>query len=202
MNRKVVSSMLSLCVAYIACCYILKFFFPQEFVLAVSNPRLIAIGNFIDSHKAVDFTCGCFTSFATYWLYTCAVCGRKNLKWWQNIILFSMYPLSEAFMLVSVETTSYFSIFAMLLIPAFVGAELKRTSIIFTFHGVCQLLSISVRGISSRLLSYDFATLFVVGLECYFWLILFYLRFNFYKNDKENENGQQNSPLLRKKQIL
>lgn len=193
--------MLSLCIAFIACCYVLKIFFPNDFIIIISNPRLIKIGVFVNSHKWLDFICGTITSFITYWLYTCAVCGRRNLKWWQNLILLSMYPISEIFMLISVEITSYYSIFAMILIPAFLGAELKRTAFVFVFHSICQLLSISIRDLSAHILCYDFITLLIMTLECYLWLLLFYIRFNYYTKG-EKQNGQQVSSVLRQERLL
>lgn len=50
MNKKVFVSMLVLSMSFLMGLYILKIFFPQEFVMSIENDRLMLIGNYIDNH--------------------------------------------------------------------------------------------------------------------------------------------------------
>ena len=68
---------------FLTACYVLKFFFPQQFVMAIENPTLISIGQYIDGHQWLFYLFGIFTSFISYWFYLCAVCKRWYLNWWQ-----------------------------------------------------------------------------------------------------------------------
>jgi hypothetical protein len=153
--------------------------------MVISNEKFLSVGEYIDNHKWLDFICGCITSFITYWLYSCSVCKKKNLLWWQNILIALAYPISEIFMTMGVGITTYFSILFMIAVPAIFGADMKTTAFVFIFHFICQYLSLEIRNLSAIILSFDFATLLVMTLECYLWLVLFYLYFNF-KEKKDN----------------
>src|SRR5699024_11955285 len=42
---------ISLVVIFLIACYVLKIFFPEQFVLSVENETIITIGNYIDNNK-------------------------------------------------------------------------------------------------------------------------------------------------------
>ena len=66
----------------------------------------------------------------------------------------------------------------MILIPIISNARLQDVGIVFTIHGLSQLLSMSIRGLGDLLSSVNYATILLMTIECYFWLLLFYLYFN------------------------
>ena len=70
MNKKVFISMLSLVISFLVGIYVLKIFFPEEFMMSIQNEQLVAIGKFIDSHIVITHICTAITSFITY-LYSC-----------------------------------------------------------------------------------------------------------------------------------
>ena len=54
MTKNVIKTMLVLIVVYLVAWYVLKFFFPDWFLLQINNERLIEIGKFIDNHYLLD----------------------------------------------------------------------------------------------------------------------------------------------------
>ena len=70
------------------------------------------------------------------------------------------------------------SIISMIAIPAISNAKLKDIATVFSIHYLSQLLSTLIRGLPFLLTNINYATILLMGLECYFWLLLFYLYFN------------------------
>lgn len=185
MNRKVVKTLIILTIAYLCAWYILKIFFPEMFVLQVNNEKLIKIGEFIDNHIVIDKIIGAITSYITYWLYLGAICKIKRLNLVQSIIVIAAYIGSFIIELINIELCTYYNIIVMIVLPAIFDGELKRTAFVFSFHLICQWLSLSIRSLSTQILSFNILTALIMGLESYFWLFLFYLLFNYY-DKKEN----------------
>ena len=185
MNKKVVKTLIGLTLGFLLAWYILKIFFPEQFVLQINNESLIKIGTFIDSNVILSYICGAFTSYMMYWLYICAVCKKPKLTLKDSLIVIAIYVFGVFVELVDITLATYYSILAMIIYPAFLKAELKNVALVLSFHIIAQCLSLSIRGLSAMILSVNFMSLFVMTLECYFWLFLFYLLFNHY--DKKEE---------------
>ena len=185
MNKKVVKTLIWLTLSFLLAWYILKIFFPEQFVLQINNEKLIKVGNYIDNNFILNKLVGAITSYITYWLYLGATCKIKKLSLFQSIIVVATYFGSFLIELISVELCTYYNIIAMIILPAIFKGELKRTAFVFSFHLICQWLSLSIRNLSSMILCYNFAVFLVMGIECYFWLFLFYLLFNYF--DKKEE---------------
>ena len=189
MNRKVILTMLYLVVGLLALWYVLKFFFPQAFILTVNNERLIAIGEFIDNHYWLDKLLGIIPAFITYYLYLCAVCETKKLDYKQCLIVLAVVVFSIAVEKLDVNLAVYYSFIAMVVLPAVFHGKLTNLAIVFSTHIVCQWLSLQIRGLSTMILSFNFLTATIMGIEMYFWLILFYILFNYYPFKKENQDN-------------
>ena len=80
---------------------------------------------------------------------------------------------------------SALSVIAMLIIPLIFKAEFKPVVIVFSTHCLSQKLSLSIRSLPALLTNVNFASIFLLTFECYLWLLLFYLYYN-YKEDKQN----------------
>lgn len=184
MNRKVVTSMLCLCVAFLVCLYALKIFFPQEFVMQITNERFVAIGNYVDGHAWLKILCTIATSFITYYFYLCAVCKRKSLDIFQVIIVLGVIVGSILCERVFLNFLTYYSILSMFGLPLLFGAKYKRAYTVFSVHLVSQLLSLNIRGLAENIYTFNFAIGIAMTLECYLWLLLFYILYNFY-DEKE-----------------
>jgi hypothetical protein len=182
MNKKVLQTLLILTIIYLVFWYFLKFFFPEEFVLTVNNEKVVLIGQFIDSHKLLRLFCGGLTTFATYYLYLCATLCQKKLNKIQIVAVLIACVLGIIVNLFKFQILSYYHIFAMIILPALFNSDSKKIAFVFTFHSLCQQLSLSIRNISSMMLSFDFMSGFIMTLECYAWLFLWYIYFNYKEN--------------------
>lgn len=179
MNKKVLKTMIALVVIFLISCYILKIFFPEQFVLSVENKTIIEIGNYIDSNEWAYYLFGIFTSFLTYWLYLCAVCRKWYLNWWQCLIVLGVIGASIGLNFVDINLYTALSYSSFIVLPAIFKADLKNVAIVFTIHLLSQALSLSIRDIPTYMLNINSLTLFFMAIETYLWLALFYFYFNF-----------------------
>lgn len=184
MNRKVFISMLILAISFLVGLYIAKIFFPQEFVMAIQNEQLIAIGNFIDTHKWLYYICGGLTSFATYWLYLCAVSHRRYLKWWECLIIAVYIVIAKIIGTFDINIATAISIASFVVFPIITKGNLKSCGIVYSTHLIAQALSLSIRNLKLYLATTNFITMALMSIDMYLWLFLFYVVFN-YKADKE-----------------
>lgn len=185
MNSKVLKSMLALVVIFLSALYILKCFFPEQFVMVIENDKLILIGSFVDAHLWLHIILACITSFITYWLYLCAVLHKWYLNWKElTMVLIAiaitqvLYSFNETYTI-----ANGVAIMSMLVIPCLSQATLKDVCIVYSVHSMAQLLSTSIRSLPLLLTNINYATILLMGVESYFWLLLFYLYFNIKKGE-------------------
>lgn len=183
MNKKVLKTMIALVVIFLVALYVLKIFFPQEFVMAIENEKLIKFGNFIDNSWIACEISAIITSFITYWFYLCAVTRKWFLNWKEVIMVFITIAITHLLYEFDVGLATYIPIIAMVVIPAISNAKLSSVATVFLVHCISQLLSTSIRSLPSLLTSVNYMTITMLGLECYFWLILFYFVFNYKKEN-------------------
>ena len=179
MNKNVIKTLLVLTILYLAVWYVLKFFFPEQFVLQISNPNLIKIGNYIDSNVILKHLCPAITSFIIYYLYLCAVLQKTKLNL-KEILCIVAFELGSIFVTVfKFGVLQYYGILSMIIMPALFNANIRTTAFVFSSHILCQYLSLSIRNISSMILYMNSVIGLVMSLECYAWLVFFYLYFNY-----------------------
>ena len=175
MNKKVIKAMLVLVVVFLVGLYVLKIFFPEQFVMAISNPKLIEIGNYIDTHKWAFYIYGFITSSITYFLYfnACFKQWRFNWKQWLVFIVVILGNFGLSF----VDTTlcATFSILSMLLVPLIFKADMRYTAVVFSTHYLAQSLTLSIRNLPMYFVNINSIIMALVTLEMYFWLLLFYV---------------------------
>lgn len=138
MNKKVFISMLSLVVSFLVGIYVLKIFFPEEFMMSIQNERIIAIGQYIDSHEWLYYICCGITAFITYWLYCCACSGRKWLKWYECLIILAVVVACRLINFFDVNLATIISWCSFMFLPALLKGDLKTGAIIFTTHSIAQ----------------------------------------------------------------
>lgn len=175
MNRSVYKSLFWLTIGTILFCYVAKFFWPELFLITIDNPRLIAIGNFIDSNRPVYFVCGLATSFLTYYLYICACCGLKSLTQKQSAAVVAVLVLLRGCYGIRVEMGMHLSILSMIAIPAIVGCSAKDLALVFGVHYSAQALSLATRNQILNIGSYNFLAFSVLSIDAYLWLALLYM---------------------------
>lgn len=182
MNKKVLKTMIALVVIFLVALYVLKIFFPEQFVMSIENETIITIGNYIDSNAWAYYLFGIATSFLTYWLYLCAVCKRWYLNWWQCLIVLAVIGASIGFGFVDINLYSALSYTSFILLPFIFKAEFKPVAIVFTIHIFAQFLTTSIRNLTAYIVMPNSITIFLMTFDCFLWLLIFYLYFN-YKED-------------------
>lgn len=170
--------MIALVIVFLVSLYVLKIFFPEQFVMSVENEIIVAIGNYIDSNAWAYYLFGIFTSFLTYWLYLCAVCRKWYLNWWECLSVFAVIGASIGLTFVDVNLCSALSYSSFVLLPLIFKAELKPVAIVFTIHIFAQFLTTSIRNLPVYMVDVNSLTLFITNFECLFWLLLFYIYYN------------------------
>lgn len=183
MNRKVFVSMLALCVSFLAGCYFLKIFFPQEFVMAISNEKIVTIGTYIDSHQWLYYLCCGLTAFVTYYLYCGACSERLLLKWYEILEIISVIVLVRVVSFFDEPLSSGFQLASFLFLPYLMKGKLKNCAIVYTVHCISQGLSLSIRKLPMYLTNVNFATAFILTCEMYLWLTLSFIIFNYKKEN-------------------
>lgn len=178
MYKRVFKTMIALVVVFLVALYVLKIFFPEQFIMSVENEIIIAIGNYIDSNAWAYYLFGIFTSFLTYWLYLCAVCRKWYLNWWQCLIVLAVIGASIGLNFVDINLCSALNYTSFIFLPFLFKAELKPVAIVFTIHIFAQFLTTSIRNLPVYMVNVNSLTLFLVAIETYFWLLLFYIYYN------------------------
>ena len=196
MNKKVFVAMLMLTIVFLTGLYVVKIFFPNEFLMVIENDRLVAIGEFIDNHIAINFILGVILGIIFDYLYFGAVCRKLKLNFKlvlvivvYNVIYNSLYTflstniISEYSSIFIIASTIY-----MILLPVLFTKELLPLSITYTINSISQLLSLSIRNLNVLLTTSNFITMFLMTIETYLWLVLCLIIFN-YKEKENKENG-------------
>ena len=188
MRRKALYiSMSVLTIIFLVGMYVLKFWFPKEFMFAIQNEKIIYIGNFIDDRQWLYSLCCVITSTITYYIFICACSHRLLLKWYEIlIIIFVSFLIRIIGLYVDTDIRNVLSWTSFAFLPAFMGGDLKTVGIVFPIHSLSQVLSIKIRNLPMYFTNTpNFVTTLCVGIECYLWLILMYIIFNF-KKEKNN----------------
>ena len=192
MNKKVFISMVVLVSCFLVAIYVLKGFFPQEFMMSIQNESFIKAGQFVDSHIWLRYICAGITSFITYWLYCCACSHRYYLKWYECLYILGTIVAIRGISLFDSKLATSIQFSSFLFLPALTKGHLKTSAIVAFFHGIFQCLSLSIRSLPIYLTSVNYITTLILGLESYFWLLLFYLIFNYCKKKEKHNERQQN----------
>ena len=185
MNRRVFVSMLVLSVVFLVACYVLKIFFPQQFVLAIENENIIKVAKFIDKYKALYYVFGGITAFITYWLYCCACSNRLYLNWYECLEIFAVVVATRVTNMFDTNLATAISTCAFMFLPALTKGKLKNCAIVFTIHGVNQCLTLTIRGLITYARFLGALNIFLLSIDMYLWLLLCYVVCNYSKNKED-----------------
>jgi hypothetical protein len=192
MNNKVLKAMIALVIIFLSALYIVKIFFPEQFVMSIETKALINIGTYIDNHKwsyfMIQFVIGCLFDY----MYFGSVCKKFKLHWSLFIVIFlynigfsSFYTFGSVNLIIKMSNiiVAIASCY-MILVPMFYTKELKPLSITYCVNAISQLLSLNIRGLSLLMTNANSLIMVLMSLECYLWMFLLLMLFN-YKNKKE-----------------
>ena len=184
--------MLTLSVIFLIGMYVLKFWFPEEFIMMIENDKILLIGDYIDNNKWLYCIVYACLGLISDYLYFGAVCRKAKLKW-QLIMIMLIYNIAFSCMysFVDVSVIAEFSNLIigtssvyMILIPIFFTKELLPLAVTYSANALSQLLSLSIRNMPLLLTTNNILTTTLMSLECYFWLLLCFIIFNMGKKEK------------------
>lgn len=195
MNKKVLKTMIILVAVFLAGLYVVKIFFPEQFVMVIENDAFVKVGQFIDQREWLKEICDIITSFLTYWLYLCALTKRWYLNWKQILVVLGTIAITHGLYYLDPVLCGGVSVVAMIILPALFKANSKDIAIVFSIHYLAQLLSTLIRSLPLLLTSVNYITILFLMIEAYFWLLLFYFYYNYKKGDIKD--GKINATTLR-----
>lgn len=195
MNKKVFISMLLLCICFLTGLYVLKGFFPEEFMMSIQNDKLITIGTFIDNHRLLYCLVYFVSGLISDYLYFGAVCRQVKLNWKLLLIIIiydlmfaGLYAFGSAQLILELSNIIIaLSSTYMIFVPMLFTKEIRPLSITYTANAISQLLSLSIRSLPLLLITSNILTTLLMSIECYFWLLLCFIIFN-YKGRKRDGN--------------
>lgn len=199
MNRKVFKVMIALVVIFLTGLYVLKIFTPEQFVLSVENEIIITIGTYIDNNAWAYYLFGILTSFATYWLYLCAVCRRWYLKWYEILTVLVVIGGSIGLSLWDTNVYSAYSVITFIVLPLLFKSDLKTVAVVFSIHSLSQTMSLTIRNLPLYMTNINSLTVCMLGIESYLWLLLFYIYFNYNKKEGQKWAGDSHLSTENKK---
>ena len=212
MNKRVLKTMLALVIIFLFSLYILKIFMPEQFVLSIETKVIINIGNYIDAHAWANYLFGILTSFITYWLYLCATCRRWYLKWYECLIVLAVIGISIGLTFWDTNVYSAFSCITFVALPCLFGSDLKTVAICFSIHSLSQTFTLTIRDLPVYMNAFNTLSLTLITIDCYIWLLLLYLFFNYNKevnlwvgnvhHSMEKEQGLKKEKSLKSMQEL
>lgn len=192
MNYKVARTMLVLCIVYLVSFYILKFFFPELLLQTITNPSILRLGEFMDSHKVFEFIFKTLSSFIAIYLFACASSGRFKFNWLEFVYIFSGTALMIICELFFINFYTHTATAIMFLVAMLCKGKLKYSAISFAIHGYLSMFLFQIKGFETIILQINNISGFMLGLEVDFWLILLAIIFNI---KERKENGRMGSPI-------
>lgn len=190
--------MLSLSTIFLLGCYILKIFFPQEFVTVINNENFLIVGEYITTHKWANFIFGFITGFIFDWLYFGAVTKRLvphpiliGIMLTYGLGLNAYYAFASIDIMTRYPTLVVaFSSCYMILTPMFFTKTIKELSITYSVNFVSQTLLLLIRDFTSAMANTNAISTLIFTIDNYLWIALCYIIFNYKSNKKESgENG-------------
>lgn len=184
--------MIALVVIFLVALYVLKIFFPEEFVMAMQNDAFITIGNYIDTHKWSAILFGFIIGFVGDYLYFGAVCRQKKLHW-SLILIMIVYGLAYAMFYNLADVNLVISLSNiiiaiqscyMILTPMLYTKELKPLSVTYCVTSIAQLLALNIRNLAMLITNANSIVNFAMCFESFLWLILLFCLFNYNKKEK------------------
>ncbi len=175
---------LILCGVILGIIYFFKLFFPQTVIEIAQIDSITKIGHYIDNHKWAWYLATTILSFCSYFLTCCASCKKYYLDLKEIIIiLISILILFFVKEFVPSQYTSL-NISITVLLPFIMGADFKATVVMFVSTNFLQTMTLQVRNLSLMISDYNFATLTILMLDYYIFMILLYLFFNYKKGEQ------------------
>lgn len=178
MNRKVFITVLILSIIYLAAFNVLKYVFPETFILCLTGTEFMTAGQFIDSSPILYWACSYICSCVSLYIYSCCCAGKKYLNLYETLCVLLASALTHVSTLYFGMFSTHTTICVMLFLALVCKGKLLNTVITFAIHGYLQLSILLVRGYEVILPVMNSAINLVFILETWFWLLTIYCIFN------------------------
>ena len=182
---------LIICAVLLVVIYLLKLIVPSFVVGVAEVDFIVRFGEYIDSHEWAYYIYTFITSFATYFVYTCACARKKCLNWKDCILVSAIILLLFGVQLWLPDYYLALNMLSLVAVPALVIALDKRTdvkylyslTICFTIEMFAEILSVLIRDIPAMITYPNSATYTILLIDVFIWEVLLYNYYN-YKEDK------------------
>lgn len=185
MNYKVAKTGLILCIVYLVAFYILKFFYPDILLQAITSPTLIRLGEFMNEYTFAMEIIKVSASFLTYYLFVCACSGKFKLSWIELLYVIIGTLVAKLCILFLPNLYTHTSISVMLILSLLCKGKLLNTTLSFVIHGYLSQFLTSIRGFETIIVYVNSISGLLFNLEAYVWLILLAIIF-YFKEEKKN----------------
>lgn len=166
--------------------YIAKLFFPEWIIGVAETPRIVEIGEYIDSHLWAFFVFNIVIGFIYGYIYCGACCRVYKLNCKAIIVLsisivilliFSMF-IPEHYTAIN-YLIFYSTPFAICLVNNIASKETYiSASICFAVDLLAQILTLEIRDLTTMSTAINSASVFILMIDMLIWRILLYLYFN------------------------
>lgn len=167
--------------------YVAKIFFPEFIVGIAEIESVVKFGEYVDAHQWSYYLFNGLVSFVGGYIYCCACCRKKRLTLAQTCIV--VLEVIGLFIVQKYLFNLYeaINLMCMVLMPTIMCAIDKRldikylysTTTCFMIHCIAQLLSLRIRDISTLISYPNVATLTILLIDAFIWLVLLYNYFNY-----------------------
>lgn len=172
MNYKLATTGLILCIVYLVAFYILKFFYPDILLQAVTTPELVRLGELLSSSFIGEYIVGTITSFVTYYLFASACSGRfsKSAVEWISIVL--AIVISWVVLKLLPELYVHTTTSLMFLLGWICKGKLMNATITFVLHGYLSQFLTAIKGFETIIIYMNALSGLLFSLEAFVWLLL------------------------------
>ena len=186
MYKRVLRTTIILCWVFLLAFVLLKTVpaLSDKFVASVNNEKLVKAGQFIDERAWLQQMVYGFTTLLTYHFYLCACSQTWKLSIKQYAVLCAVIAVTNTIKYYVPSISLTVNVLLMVVYPFLLKSDYRRFIIIFATHTLGQLAISFIRSQELYLVDMNTVTQFIMLIDMYVWLLLYYLYSNLYKGEK------------------
>lgn len=170
----------------LATLYVAKLIFPSFVVSVAQTPRIVEIGNIIDSNLALSVSFNSLTSLVSLFLLICASCQVRTLP--KKLLYFAFISIlfSHFIQMYVAEISFVYNLclpLVFVLAHTFMVKNYDKTLVVstcatFVINCFAQVVTLEIRDISTIVQYPNTATYSILIIDGYIWQVLLYFFFN------------------------
>lgn len=167
--------------------YLLKLIFPEFVIMLAEVEPIVKFGNFMQSSIILTSLFNLITSLFGYFFYCCACCRKKKLDLYDWLIVFGVNIVLVILQIVIPNYYYTLSLVGLIGTPAIICLKDRKTDIkhlystitCFIVNLLSQMFSLEIRGLNAMITQPNIATVTLLAIDGYIWLVLLYNYFNY-----------------------